>query len=343
MLLIPRYLSCSSGAASPLTLPGSAALESWHRSDQGLTIGPTLRRVGGGAPADVTISAGDREQSIGLVIKITGAGGLGVATYAAYSDGGVGAPFQTGLMEASVVLTSIGLTLAMPPGAFNTSHSYEGVVESWANLTPKVRTLSSVGAVSAQPRIVPAAKNNRPTIHSSGGSTGFLQDVSSSWAADVGSGTDSDFSVFLMCKTDTAAPGSVQAFMSFGNSVNVDSLWEIGIRNGLNNYRSSKVDDGGAAAFSEGGSLDTLYHVLYLCQHGTTIDMRDNGSLVYSGSAQNVGLTTLDNVALFARLRAGAASNALSGEIGEVITYNTALSASDALTIEDYLRNGWGL
>jgi hypothetical protein len=167
--------------------------------------------------------------------------------------------------------------------------------------------------------------------------------VTGDWASQVVSGTDTDFDIFLVCKTDDAAPSAVRAFLNFGNSADSDSNWSIAIRNGTNNYRTTKTDDGGTSVNVDGGALDTSYHVLRITQHGTTVDLRDNGSAIFTGSSQDVGLTTVDNVCLFALLRGGASTNALLGSVAEMITYNAALSAGDGLVVEQYLRTAWAL
>ncbi len=339
---IPRYLACSSTAANPLTLPGSASLESWHRADQGLTIGATLRRSGTLPPADMTITAGNRQQSIGLAIK-TGAGALGVATYSAYLDGGV-TPFQTGTTAASVVLTAVGLTVAMPAGTYSADNVYEGVVESWANLTSKTRTLSSVGMVSAQPSLLWRAQNNIAAVGSSGGSTGYLEQVGGDWASNLASGSDKGFSVFLVCRTDSASPSGVRVWFAMGNTLDADTDWDVGIRNGTNNYVTTKVDDAGSVQSSNAGSLDTNYHVVSAVQRGTTVDLRVDGVAIMTGAAQNVGLSTFDTVCLFARHRGGVGgTNAMGGGIGELITYSTPLAVSDVQAIEGYLRGSWAI
>ncbi len=340
---IPRYLACTSTAANPLTLPGSASLESWHRADRGLTLSATLKRSPVTAPADITITSGSREQSIGLVFKITGTGGLGVSTYEAYLDGGV-IPFQTGTTAASVLLVAVGLTLSLPALTYTVGDSYEGVVESWANLTPKSRLLSSVGLVSAKPTVLWRALNNNAVIRSPGGAGGFLENVGGDWASNLGSGTNKDFSVFLLCKTETAAPTSVRAWFAMGNTLDADTDWDIGIRNGTNNYVSTKVDDAGTGKTPNAGALDSNYHVVAVLARGATVDVRVDGATIMSGAAQNVGLSTFDTVCFFARHRGGVGgTNAMIGSIGEAVTYNIALTASDALTIENYLRAGWAL
>jgi hypothetical protein len=287
------------------------------------------------------ITSGSRQQSIGLVIK-TGAGTRGVATYAAYIDGGT-TPFQTGTTASSVVLTAIGLTISMPAGTYSADNVYTGVVESWTNQTPKTRLLVAPGIDSAKPTLTWHAQNNLPTIHSAGGSTGYMHDSSSDWAAQVASGTDSDFSVFLMANTDAPTPVGIEAWLCFGHSVDPDPYWIFAARNSTNLHRTEKKDDGGSAATADGSALDSNYHVFSIIQHGTTVDFRKDGSAIYTGTAQDVGVTTLDCVALFAILRATAATNTMAGAIGELITYNAALSAPDALTVEQYMRTGWNI
>lgn len=326
---------------TPLTLPGAANIESWHEGGRGLTLGATLRRGGTAAPADMIITGGSRVQSLGLRIT-TSAGALGVATYAAYIDGG-GSPIQTGPTAASVLLAPVGLTISMPSGTYSSDNVYEGVVESWANLTPKTRTLLSVGAVSAQPQVLWSAQNGRPAIHSAGGSTGYLIDSTSDWAAQVASGNDRAFTIFVVCKTDDAAPSGIRTMYGFGHGTNPDACWFLGIRNGTNVWKTQKIDDGAVSAQRELGALDTNYHVHRLVQHGTTVDHYIDGVLVYSGFAQDVGTTTLNVVALFALLRAGAATNALNGAICAEASYNTDLSPADLVAVEQYFRTGWAL
>jgi hypothetical protein len=320
---------------TPLTLPGNASIESWHVADRGTTLATTLEAHGPATPPVLTIS-GNLAQSLGLYFDVPVGGPRGTATYRAFFDGGV-TPFQTGPTGASVPLGGLGITVAMSNSTFDTGHTWNGKLAQWANQTPQARTLIATVTDATKPAILWNARNNRPAIYADA-NYGELKDTTSNWAANVAGGNDADFTIFLVSKVYTTS-GSFRQLLSFTNSGDPDSCWGMGT-SGATNWAALKKDDAGTQVFALGAGIDTNWHVHEVVQNGTTVDWVIDGTPLFTGSAQNVGVTTLDIAAFFSGVAFGGVSDAA---IGEALTYSTALSAVDRANIRTYLRTGWAI
>lgn len=333
LVLARRPLYRGSGV-NPLLFPSAAFLESWHKADAGITLGTTLE-AHGTTPPVFTIS-GNLSQPIGLYLDCPVGGARGTATYRASLDGGVSF-FQSGTTAASVPLTLLGITIAMSSSTFNTDNTWNGKLASWTNQTPATRTLLGNVVDGQKPAILWQAKNNLPAIYANG-SYGEMKDVTSNWAANVVSGNDSDFSIFVVAKIFTTS-GSFRQLISFNNSADPDSCWGMGT-SGASNWAAFKQDDSGASQFALHAGIDTNWHVHEIIHHGTTVDWMIDGTALFTGSAQNVGVTTLDSVFFFSGGSFGGASDAA---IGEALLYNAALSSTDRADPRAYLRNRWAI
>jgi hypothetical protein len=123
------------------------------------------------------------------------------------------------------------------------------------------------------------------------------------------------------------------------------AVFEFGVTNSGNAYRSTKVDDASVTTLPTGGTLDANWHQGSWNQSGTTLVQRVDSSVVsLSGSgAQNVGVRTFNEVTLFARDTGGTPSNGINGALAELLIYAGSLSATSVLEKETYLKSQWGL
>lgn len=87
------------------------------------------------------------------------------------------------------------------------------------------------------------------------------------------------------------------------------------------------------------GITNTSFNLLYTKWNGTSTDISVNGGAT---STVNPGTTRTS----LSGLRIGAntdLSNAFAGDIAEIIIYNRTLTASEISTVNNYLKNKWGV
>lgn len=326
---------------SPLTLPGNASLELWLHAEAGTTLASTLLSSPG-ATGPLTIS-GSLTQPIALYLDLPTGGTVGVGTYRASIDGG-NTFFQSGTTSSTILLTQIGITVAMPAGIYRALDTYTGVITQWDNQTPKTRTFTGDAAISHQPVVAYRAQNNHSVMRSSGTNAQHLIDQTSNLATTLGTGNDTVSTFILACRTATAAPTGPLGFFALNNTTDINPVYALEIRDSTNLYRSLKVDNAALAATVDAGALDTNFHVLRMVQHGTTVDLFRDGVSLFTGSAQNVAVCTFNSMSLFCLARGvtTGGSNGIAGDIGEIVAYSAALSDADCRAVEGYLKLKWG-
>jgi hypothetical protein len=264
-------------------------------------------------------------------------GTRGVATYGLTIDAGL-SYFQTGTTGVTVSVPLFGRTIIMDPGTFTSGDQYIGVCKSMANQTTLVRTLNGAATDSSKPLVVPNAQNGFPCLTSVGGTSGGMTDTTSSWAADVASGTQRAMTWFIVAAPDSATPSAIRAFFSFGNTGSANPAYYFSTRNGTNNYRAGHIVDSGTATNRDGGALDTDFHVYTIRQDGSgNAQIWDNGvSIAASATWGGATTTTLNCAALFALFRNSAQTNNNAHRFLEMTTYDIALTTDERTTSESY-------
>jgi len=329
------------GGVTPLTLPGSADLQSWHDASLGLKLNAQL--IGSGVtPPGVTFDA-DVDQSLAFRMDCTGSGARGVATYGLTLDGGL-SYFQTGTTAFNVAVPLLGRTLVMNTGIYTILDQWITPCKQMANQTPKTRTLFGNGTDTNKPRIIPTNINGYPSLLGVGGTSSAMTDTTSAWAADVASGNARTWSAFLVVKAPSAAPSSVNAFFSFGDNTDADPAFLLGVRNGTNLWRTNRINDAGTSSTRDAGALDTNWNQFTWQQDGNNTTLRKNGSVLINNLSLGSGQTTLSSVALFALMRAGAVTNVMAGNFTQMMTYSSAfMTGSTMLAIENWQRGRYAL
>lgn len=158
--------------------------------------------------------------------------------------------------------------------------------------------------------------------------------------ASTFSGNDKTATIFIIFKkTDNLTS---QALISCGNSV-LGGYFAAYTRN-TPDYLITKQDDA-ATAVNAVPALppDTSATLITLRLNGTTLDVDIDGLGVDVADPFNVGVTTLNGAALGAFYVTGAIIFPLSGYIGEVLIYNSALSGANRTLVNNYLIARWGL
>lgn len=340
--VIPFY----NRGVTPLTLPQAGHLQSWHASSLGLTLGTALVPTIGTDPAvnwdsDVALSLSPR-----LDIIIGGA--RGVATYGLTLDGGL-SYIQTGFTATFVAVPLLGHTLIFNTGLYTAGNQYFCVCKTIANQTPKLRTLNGSATDSSKPRIIAKYNNNFPCLRGVAGTSGALLDITSTWAADVASGTNRNFSVLFTGATGSAAPSSVQAFWSIGNTgaIDPDPAFYFATRNGTNLWRTGRLNDAGASSVRDAGAIDVNPHCFAytVSANSVTLTLFNSGgsTLLINNLSLGSGATTLDAVAIGCLYLNSGQVNTMQFSFLEMTTYDVALTGTDLLENAAYFTGKYSL
>lgn len=132
-----------------------------------------------------------------------------------------------------------------------------------------------------------------------------------------------------------------------------DTLWAAGHTttttpfnllqtNAATGYRVYKRDDAAAISAQSGGTPDTNAHLVVCRQNGTTVDVWLDGTQILTAAAQNVGVLTLDTLALGVWKHTGL-QDYLEGYIGEFVMYEGATSNGNISLLQTGLRARWNI
>jgi hypothetical protein len=333
--VIPFY----SRGVTPLTLPQAAHLQSWHASSLGLTLGTALVPTIGTDPAvnwdsDVALNLAPR-------VDIPIGGVRGVATYGVTLDGG-SSYIQTGFTATFVSVPLLAHTLIFNTGVFTAGNQYFCVAKTMANQTPKLRTLNGAATDSSKPRAIARYLNGFPCLRGVAGTSGAMLDNTSTWAADVASGTNRNFSVLAVMATGSAAPSSVQALWSFGNTgaIDPDPAFYLATRNGTNLYRGGRLNDAGTSSVRDAGAIDTTPHLFTFLINANNLTLQLSGAggttTLVSNLSLGSGATTLDAVAIGCLYLNSGQVNANLFSFVEMTSYDVTLGGTDLTENQAY-------
>lgn len=120
----------------------------------------------------------------------------------------------------------------------------------------------------------------------------------------------------------------------FGNNVTGSGVWISASRNNAN---------GTVNAESSSGAADTNPHVLEWHTDGATTSIQEDGATADpDDAAQVTGASAPDRVGIGCRA-ASTPNVLLNGRIGEILLYNTRLSAPNRALVRAYLGTKWGI
>lgn len=324
--------------ASPLTFPGSSlTLASWHLANRGITLGATLIPT---LTNPAVNFSGNINQSVPARLDILSGGVRGVATYGLTIDGGL-SYFQSGLTATTVNVPSFGQAMTMNAGTYQVD-TYAFVVVSMANQTSLVRTLAGAPGTTdaARPRLNPNVQNGYAAMKGAGGTLGGLVDTSSTWAAEVCSGVQKDFTWCFVMADDTATPSSAVAFVSFADNTLTAPIYSFAVRNGTNTYRCRHTTDSGVQTLREAGALDVAFHVFTVQQSGGGLcSAWVDGVNIVNGLTWGTAVqTTCSNVGLFCTNQGNVQIGADRFQFLEMVTYTNALPTAQRQQVEGYLK-----
>jgi hypothetical protein len=157
--------------------------------------------------------------------------------------------------------------------------------------------------------------------------------------ASVFTGNDTPVSAFAVYNPGSLS-GSPTIFCA-GNSGNTSNLFSHD-NGATNTFRVFKRDDLAVLeqVVTTVASVSSPVMLAMSCA-GATIKAWKNGTLFANG-AFNVGVTTLNTFAIGARPTSTITSY-FTGDIAELLVYNRAVSESEALYLNRYLGNKWGV
>lgn len=157
------------------------------------------------------------------------------------------------------------------------------------------------------------------------------------------SGNDKPFTVIWVGKQ--ASNVGNRTFWGTNNSANSMSNHRFRC-NGTTSYHSDRRDDAGSNTSVSGSTPNTSTHVFALRFTGTATSFFRDSVAIYENSAQNVGTITLTSFSVGAWYRNASGEvteEYLNGDFFEMAVYDSALSASDCVSVSDYLKTKWGV
>src|SRR5882724_490176 len=186
---------------TPLTLPGSATIRTWHVSTRGLQLTSSLLGSGSGTPPVCNYDAAINESiPLRMDCLVGGARGDGISKVGFTIDGGF-SYFQQSFTATFVSVPNIGRTLTMGTGTFVAGQQWVSPIATCLNQAPVAATLSGPATDSSKPVLDPLILNGFPGIRRTNGP---LTDTTSTWAADVASGTNKSFTWMVAYRLTTA-------------------------------------------------------------------------------------------------------------------------------------------
>lgn len=171
--------------------------------------------------------------------------------------------------------------------------------------------------------------NNRPLYQSSqhNGLPALVFDGANDWLA-IPAISRSTFTVFVV---GCASGGSYQAFLGGQNNSHFLAVYPPGGGRLLSENTAYYTYTSATASMAS-------YSALCYKDDGTTMSFYQNGSSVaVESGAPGGGAFSLDQIGGY-----GVTSWLLSGGIGEILVYNSALSDADRAVVNTYLHTKWG-
>lgn len=214
-------------------------------------------------------------------------------------------------------------------------------ITQWSDKSATAHNAAPVGAAATRPVISSSATtNNKLCLYFDGGD---------GLAAPMGSNLQnkSGASLIVVAKTDAANANMqlIQGAVQSGNNYS-DA-------NGF--YIMQDASTGYTVKFASGVATtstlpDTSWHIFTLIFDGSKATNADRVKFYRNGSELTLSFSVNANPATSATINSilfgvdhTKAANFLTGYIGEVLVYNTTLTAAQQSNTELYLKNRWGL
>ena len=211
-------------------------------------------------------------------------------------------------------------------------------VGGWRDRSPGAKD-----ATQANVLLTPTLSNNAINSLPSIDFNGTDQFLSANDIATIFTGTaNAPATFFGVFKTDAIT--TTQDYFMMGRNSSATTLMGYDVLN-TSLYRSLRRGDDGVLKTHTGGAVTTawkLFNSIFI--NGTSSNLYINGALVggqnndFSGAA-----VTLDRASIGARDSGGTRSNYVNGQIAEIILYNTDISESDRVGVQNYLNDKYAI
>lgn len=216
--------------------------------------------------------------------------------------------------------------------------NYDGTVGSGVYLWGAHFARTGKGYITTTTFPIYAGLNGRAVPYFPGAAT----QMTNAALGAVFTGEDPAISVFVVAQTDAIASETRNIF-AIENSANYNGARVLlHLSDSSPNYFAYKKDDAAATKSIDSGTPTAAITLLSFISPGTTGSLYANGSLVGSADTDlNLGTATLNKFSIgswYSPLQDG-----LRGYLPEVIVFNRALSSSERIYIENYLRIKWGI
>ena len=186
-----------------------------------------------------------------------------------------------------------------------------------------------------QPLLKTTVQNNRNVVRFDGSN-----DSLATAAAQVANTTDGSFTAFAVAQKTTTS-GSLcvlnqdndtatrcSQFLNFGSNSNVETIGFVG---GV-----------AKSAYTLSGTISASnFYLIESVGNTSTISAYSNG-VVGSGAVTGGNLAVPSQTVSLGSYQ-GAGTQYLNGDIAEVLLYNSALSSTNRIKVEQYLQNKWGV
>lgn len=213
-----------------------------------------------------------------------------------------------------------------------------GAVDSWADQSGNSHTASAAASTN---RPAYSTVINGKTVLTFDGSSDYL--TANALATHL-NGNDTPFTVMFSAKPTTTSPATNMILFAPGQSTSVNYFHIVGYRTtGYIISQRRAVNSGDQVIVdSSPTSYTTTMAVVSMVFTGTAVSIYINGTVVVNNVAMNVGsmASNFNRVGIGALVRS-AVENYFSGDLGEVIVYNSAISTTDRSAVEFYLKSRW--
>jgi hypothetical protein len=209
-----------------------------------------------------------------------------------------------------------------------------GKVSTWADKGSATLNLSQTVGDSVRPTTAAATQNGLNVLSFDGGD--YVR-RSASWLYSLATTT-----IFVVWRSTVTG---TQVVLGEGATTNTNSAYRLGALS--QNWWANSDRDTGAANFTASSGVDicdSAYHVCIFDDSSTLARVWADQAGTPDGTsgAYTRGTTTLNRTAAGAQERA-AVTLQVTGNIAEILVYDSVLSDDDRALVFDYLVDKWGL
>lgn len=238
-------------------------------------------------------------------------------------------------------LDGLAFHLDVQEESSQSGYSDGATISGATDLSPSGFPIQASGTSSNWPTFASGGINNNPSFTFDGGDYLRVDQASRLWDTDH-TGLDTEYTIFIVVKTDVDDSNSRDIFSAGNHTTNVFFNSHYKRSNGEWTMAKSDSDENRFLGTSVDGNLTPTY--LTMVSSGATAGVRESGVLQSSTGTWGDLETTQFNTCLIGAIdrQSGGVQRFFDGEIGEIIVYNRALSVTDIERVEQYIVDRWG-